>query len=1247
MANDFLLSILIQAKDAASRVVKAVEEAMTTMGAEAEASAEAVNAAGDAVDALGDDAGGAAANIKATGDALDSLGDDAGDAATHVEAAGGALDGVGAHAGDAAKKSDAAAKAVDDLGDKSSSAAKDVKKAGETVKDLGTEAGHTGQSVSRLGMFVGLWTEAVNAGVGAVRSLITQLKEFVVGVVNTTDRFEGLTNALDTITKGRGAETFRELNDWAKAMPLSTEAAIQAYIRLKSMGLDPTLETMTTLVDTTGALGGSEDVFNRMSMALGQIATKGRVSAEELLQLAEAGVPVYDILREKLHLTSEQLRQIGTEGIDAGTAIDAILEGLADRFGGQAAKMQTQWSGLVETFRSEWQDFARLIGAAGFLDYLKDRLRAVLDEIQRMAETGELQAWAQTISDIFTGTAKTAEYLIGVLARVGQSVASLISFFDEFRAVGQLILTTLAAPFLEKAIMGIISVVGKFSGALAALASAHPILALIVAAIGLIPVALGLLSDKSEESALAAGKTREALEKEVQSLEDLHATLMATKQGTDEHIAAEEELARILPNGSIALDEHGRMLARVTGLQDENAQKLRELIELKRQESEAWLGVQIERTATALENATDKLADYTENMREWYGVGEASRDWAAEFWLWLNKLTGTYTTNIKEGEELRGNLGRIGKQYQELLEHAKKAGVSIEDMSRLLDQAGASGAVKDEVLGSYRLLVGVLDEAGQAAQRQAQVVESAGAQAYDRMAQKAQDTYSKKAEAARTAHNAEVENIGKLKLKEDEEAARRLAADKVFHASRLEAARAHYQALVDQLAGFFSRGEISQGEYQSRLGALERQYSTEYGNILAERQEILRTRLTEAENAYNAHLAKINSLENSLLADDMRRESALADIRQRGMDDAAKDRDNLARVNQLLSASEQSLAQATELSGKEREQALEQARMYAEQAAGLSGRLSNAAQATDAVNRSFDQLSKVKVTSLSDLEDDAAASKQNLESLRLEMDTIKATIEALSSKTLTLTLAPGITEKVAGLRQDLEAAAEDVTITVAADTETARTDIAALNEIETTSPHTITDNAADVLAEIRSLDGQSTSSTHTIYVQRVEASASGGLIGEIARFAAGGFHRVAGLLPGYGGGDRRPAVLEDGEFVVNKSTVRLFGPDFFYALQSATASGLGALRDQVRGALRVPGFSLGGLASARIREATRPVLSLATGGLVPTAATAATMPDLGRVVLEIGGADVSAYMSSDMLKNLESALRRAKLTRKL
>ncbi|NDY56336.1 tape measure protein [Desulfovibrio sulfodismutans] len=1139
MANDFLLSILIQAKDAASQTVKAVGEAVRSLGGEAAA----------------------------------------------------ATKGVGG---------------------------------------LDTATAEASGSVSRLGLSVGLWTEAVNAGVNAARSFITELRNFVVGVVNTTDRFEGLTNALDTITKGRGAETFKELNDWAKKMPLSTEEAIQAYIRLKAMGLDPTLETMTTLVDTTGALGGSVDIFNRITLALGQAATKGRLMGEEVRQFAEAGIPIYDILREKLQLTQEQMRQIGLEGIDAFTAIPAIIEGMAERFGGQASKMQQQWSGLMETLGSIWKDFARQIGDAGFLDYLKQKARDVQTALEEMAETGELQAWAQTISSLLVGVADTISVVAG--------------FVTEFSDVWAALLVALAVSRITAATTALLGL-GK---ALAAFSLANPVLAALALALGTVYAAMELFQDRSRETAQAMGESRKAALDNVAALQDLEGRLLRTAAGSEEHAAAEMELAKVLPAANLALDERGRVLARAASAEDENLIKLRELIALREQEADMLLVTHIEAQARAYQNAAVWLETYSRNMREMYGIGqEEARSFYQEVLLGMNKLFGVYDADVQAGEKKRNEMSKTRAGYLELLKSAEKAGMSVDDLARSLDRVGASDGVKEEVLNSYRQLVGVLDDAGQAAQRQAQVAESAGAQAYDRMAQKAQDTYSKKAEAARTAHNAEVENIGKLKLTEDEEAAKRLAADGAFHSSRLAAARAHYQTLADQLAGFFSRGEITQTEYQSRLGALERQYNTEYGAILAERQELLRVRLAEAEKAYDTHLAKINSLENSLLADDMRRESALADIRQRGMDGAAKDRDNLARVNQLLSSSEESLAKATGLSGKEREQALEQARMYAEQAAGLSGRLSDASQATDAVNRSFDQLSKVKVTSLSDLEDDAAASKQNLESLRAEMGNITATIKALADQTVTLTLDPGITEKVAGLRQDLEAAAEDVTITVVADTETAKTNIAALNEIETTSPHTVKDNATDVLAEIRSLDGQNTESTHTIYVQRVEAAAAGGLIGEVARFAAGGWHRVAGLLPGYGGGDRRPAILEDGEFVVNKSTVRLFGPDLFYALQDAARSGLGALRDQVRGALRVPGFSLGGLASARIREATRPVLSLATGGLVPASATAATMPDLGRVVLEIGGADVPAYMSADMLENLESALRRAKLTRKL
>jgi hypothetical protein len=53
--------------------------------------------------------------------------------------------------------------------------------------------------------------------------------------------------------------------------------------------------------------------------------------------------------------------------------------------------------------------------------------------------------------------------------------------------------------------------------------------------------------------------------------------------------------------------------------------------------------------------------------------------------------------------------------------------------------------------------------------------------------------------------------------------------------------------------------------------------------------------------------------------------------------------------------------------------------------------------------------------------------------------------------------------------------------------------------------------------------------------------------------------QTGGMIPGFGGGDIVPAMLEPGEFVVNRDTVAMFGPHFFFGLQALAKSGAGGL----------------------------------------------------------------------------------------
>lgn len=274
-------------------------------------------------------------------------------------------------------------------------------------------------NVATAALKVGALGAAVVAAAGAFAAW--KLKNLAASFLETGVNMDKLRLSLDTITKGRGEAWFKRLNEWALKMPINTAKAIGAFTMMRAMGLKPTIKDMTTLVDTTSALGGSEDVLEGIARALGQMAAKGKVSAEELMQLAERGVPAAEILREKLGLTGEQVADIGNEGVAAGTAITALLEGMAERFGGQSAKIQNTWGGMMETLKGYWTDFKRLVMDSGVMQFLEENLRAVVGYVDELHASGKLQDWAQQVSD----------WVVNAFKKIRAWVLDFIGSWDE------------------------------------------------------------------------------------------------------------------------------------------------------------------------------------------------------------------------------------------------------------------------------------------------------------------------------------------------------------------------------------------------------------------------------------------------------------------------------------------------------------------------------------------------------------------------------------------------------------------------------------------------------------------------------------------------------------------------------------------------------------------------------------------------------------------------------------------------
>jgi tape measure domain-containing protein len=114
-----------------------------------------------------------------------------------------------------------------------------------------------------------------------------------------------------------------------------------------------TEKNLNAIGNAVSALGGGAEKIDRLTIALGQIQAKGRLQGDELLQLAEAGVPAYEILREKLKLTAADLKNIGNVAIPSKVAIDALVEGMQERFAGMTSRQSKSFAGLWSSIKDD------------------------------------------------------------------------------------------------------------------------------------------------------------------------------------------------------------------------------------------------------------------------------------------------------------------------------------------------------------------------------------------------------------------------------------------------------------------------------------------------------------------------------------------------------------------------------------------------------------------------------------------------------------------------------------------------------------------------------------------------------------------------------------------------------------------------------------------------------------------------------------------------------------------------------
>ena len=423
----------------------------------------------------------------------------------------------------------------------------------ETTKKTGVQF----KDVARIVQGI-IISKVFYSGLNAIRRVTSEVWEFSKSL-----EYSKMVYANMFADAGLSNEFVTVLQDFAAKTRFSFQELNEASQQLVAYGFEANnLMYVLNGVAAAASISGDPQKMESISRALGQISTKGRLMGEELRQLAEAGIPAYEILQEKLGLSYEQMRNLGKEAIPANKAINALIDGINERFGGLLEQTNTTLTGMVsnvkdialqiasDVFSPVYAALKRFVGkfAEGLSDlysiYKTTGLGGIFEELipkdlQDPIRTfianliGFIGNMRSILSSLFSILKNAMPTIITILNMVGSAIGLLagllnaitsnsrsLSIFTRTLLIGAAALLAFKVAALAATVSGILVKVfdaiskaaGGLSRALMTLAQ-HPFLLIAVILVGSLLVMTGAFDkvrnsvDRLLKSASGAGKT--------------------------------------------------------------------------------------------------------------------------------------------------------------------------------------------------------------------------------------------------------------------------------------------------------------------------------------------------------------------------------------------------------------------------------------------------------------------------------------------------------------------------------------------------------------------------------------------------------------------------------------------------------------------------------------------------------------------------------------------------------------------
>lgn len=264
------------------------------------------------------------------------------------------------------------------------------------LKSFESGAGKWGSRLGTLakGAIAGLGTALAGLGVVAGKTGIefnAMVEQSQIGWETLLGSGEKAKEQIETL-KELGAKTPFEFEGLDKSAKLLNMAGFEG---------EKLTETLTNVGDAVSAVGGGQEELEGVSMALFQMSAKGKASAEEMNQLAERGIPAWEILSQTMGKSVPELMKMSEQGkLMADDVIPALVQGMGERFGGAMEKQSKTFNGMMSTLKDNLKMLSGELMQPVF-DGIKKILPDVLNVLDGIINAIQTKGIKQAFLDMF------------------------------------------------------------------------------------------------------------------------------------------------------------------------------------------------------------------------------------------------------------------------------------------------------------------------------------------------------------------------------------------------------------------------------------------------------------------------------------------------------------------------------------------------------------------------------------------------------------------------------------------------------------------------------------------------------------------------------------------------------------------------------------------------------------------------------------------------------------------------------